>query len=107
MPLIIISFLEAYGLACLVMPATKTIVLMKWIFYKIIYAITALVLMKSMSYKLIYLEHRYLRKVDCSSFVMCLLLALAFPRVFLGAGKTTYIVSACFRFLLPTYPDLT
>ncbi len=24
-----------------------------------------------------------------------------------GAGKTTYIVSARFRFLLPTYPDLT
>ncbi len=24
-----------------------------------------------------------------------------------GAGKTTYIVSAHFRFLLPTYPDLT
>ncbi len=24
-----------------------------------------------------------------------------------GAGKTMYIVSARFRFLLPTYPDLT
>ncbi len=24
-----------------------------------------------------------------------------------GAGKTTYIVSARFRFLLPTYPNLT
>jgi hypothetical protein len=27
--------------------------------------------------------HRYPRKVDCSSFFMCLLLALALPRVFL------------------------
>jgi hypothetical protein len=27
--------------------------------------------------------HRYLRKVDCSSFVLCLLPALALPRVFL------------------------
>ncbi len=65
------------------MPVTITIILMKWIFYKLIYAITALVLMKSMFYKLIYLEHRYLRKVDCSNFVMCLLLALALNIVFL------------------------
>ncbi len=26
---------------------------------------------------------------------------------FTGAGKTTYIVSSRFHFLLPTYPDLT
>jgi hypothetical protein len=30
-----------------------------------------------------------------------------FTNIVWGAGKTTYIVSARFRFLLPTYPDLT
>jgi hypothetical protein len=34
------------------------------------------------------LSHIYLRKVDCSSFVMCLLLALALPRVFLQQQLT-------------------
>ncbi len=32
---------------------------------------------------LIWWLHRYIRKADCSSFVMCLLLALALLRVFL------------------------
>jgi hypothetical protein len=30
-----------------------------------------------------HLKHRYLRKVDCSSFLTCPLLALTLPRVFL------------------------
>jgi hypothetical protein len=32
--------------------------------------------------------HRYLRKVDCSSFVMCTLLALPLPRAFLQQPLT-------------------
>ncbi len=34
------------------------------------------------------LYHRYLRKVDCSSFVMCPLLPLALPRIFLQQPLT-------------------
>ncbi len=34
------------------------------------------------------LSHRYLRKVDCSSFVMCQLLALPLPRAFLRQQLT-------------------
>ncbi len=48
-----------------------------------------LVLLKSMFNKLIHLEHRYLRKVYCSIFVMCWLLALAIPRVFLAAATNS------------------
>jgi hypothetical protein len=40
---------------------------------------------KPLSNDLVHAMHRYLRKVDCSSFVMCLLLALAFPRNFCGS----------------------
>jgi hypothetical protein len=36
----------------------------------------------------LYLLHRYLRNLDCSSFVMCLLLALALPRVLLQQPLT-------------------
>ncbi len=37
------------------------------------------------------LGHRYLRKVDCSSFVMCPLLQLALPRIFLQQPLTVLI----------------
>jgi hypothetical protein len=32
--------------------------------------------------------HRYLRKAECSSFIMCLLLVLPLPRVFLQEPQT-------------------
>jgi hypothetical protein len=37
------------------------------------------------------IDHRYLRKIDCSSFVMCLLLALVLPRIFLQQTQTRQI----------------
>jgi hypothetical protein len=41
-----------------------------------------------MKNKLEHLSHRYLRKSDCSSFVMCLLLALPLPKAFLWQPLT-------------------